>query len=75
MSDETQETTVEVSPTGKPIIPPWVAPIGAGVAGLAQVLVQVLPSHTIAWKVCSLIAGLAAAAGWLSPGARTRPPQ
>jgi len=59
-----------VSPTGSPIIPVKLAPYAAAVAAVAGGLLAILPEHTVAWKVCTVITGLAAALGIVSAGAR-----
>jgi hypothetical protein len=61
------------SPTGTPVIPPSLVPILAGLVGVAGVLSQVLPQHTVAVKVCVIISlNLGPLLGMLSPGIRKR---
>jgi hypothetical protein len=62
-----------VSPTGKPVIPPKVVPWLTGLLGAAGVLVQVIPSHTVAFKVAAWLVSLGGMLGTLSPGARKQP--
>src|SRR5688500_7422594 len=40
-------TPPDVSPTGKPLLPPWLPAVGAAIVAAAYALQQVLPDNTI----------------------------
>lgn len=61
---------METSPTGTPVLSPKLVPYIVGLLGLAGVGMSVLPSHTIAFKVCAFLTGLGGIFGVVSPGAR-----
>lgn len=62
-----------VSPTGKPLMPPFVVPIVGVIVAAAGVGIQFVPPHTILWHVCAFIGGLAGLLGIASPGLRSKP--
>ena len=71
MSDNTNSpTSSSASPTGLPVIPPVFVPPLVALIGLAGVGSQMLPPHTIAFKVSSIILALGTALGLASPGLR-----
>lgn len=62
-----------VSPTGAPVVPTKAVPWIVAVVGVAAVAMQVLPAHTIGYKIAAGLVALGALFGIASPGLRTRP--
>jgi hypothetical protein len=61
------------SPTGTPVLPPQLVPILTGIIGIAGVLGQVLPPHTIAAKACVIISlNIGPLLAMMSPGIRKK---
>lgn len=66
-------TAAPTSPTGQPILPPKAVPWLIALVGAAWTATEVLPPHTIAYKVAWGIAGIGALLGIASPGMRRKP--
>lgn len=60
----------DASPTGSPVIPPKVVPWLVAFAGLAALVAQVAPPHTVVGKVSAGLSAFFAALGLASPGIR-----
>jgi hypothetical protein len=58
------------SPTGTPLIPPFVVPWLVGLVGMAGTAVQVLPINTVAFKIANAVLAFGALIGIASPGMR-----
>lgn len=61
-----------VSPTGVPSIPTAYVPYLVTLVGLATIATQVLPPHTMAFKIASGLVGLGGILGLASPGLRKK---
>ncbi len=61
---------VPISPTGSPLFSPKVVPYLVAVGGVAYTLTQVLPAHTVAFKVAGGVVALLGLLGVASPGWR-----
>jgi hypothetical protein len=68
----TPPPAAEVSPTGAPTVPQQVIKFAGLVVGAAALALQVLPEHTIAFKICAGIVSFGAVLGIYSQGARKK---
>jgi hypothetical protein len=58
------------SPTGNPVIPPWLVPWLVAAGAICAALVAILPPHTLGFKIAAAIESVLVVFGLASPGLR-----
>lgn len=68
----TEATSLAISPTGTPTLPPKAVPWALAIGSIAYAVSAggLLPAHTIGAKVAAIISGVAMLLGLVSPGLR-----
>lgn len=61
------------SPTGTPVIPPWLMPYITAAASLVALGATALPANTLVQHACAAILPFLALIGMASPGLRQKP--